>query len=51
MKKVSNVNIPFNSLHNWLKGYSNSINDKLDNSGRLVSTEFKIGRASCRERV
>lgn len=40
MKKVSNVNIPFNSLHNWLKGYSNSINDKLDNSGRLVSTEF-----------
>lgn len=40
MKKVSNVNIPLNSLHNWLKGYSNSINDKLDNFGRLVSTEF-----------
>lgn len=40
MKKVSNVNIPFNSLHNWLKGYSDSSSDKLDNSGRLASTEF-----------
>lgn len=40
MKKVSNVNVPFNSLHNWLKGYSNSLNDKLDSLGRLASTNF-----------
>ncbi|MWP61839.1 lipoprotein insertase outer membrane protein LolB [Gilliamella sp. Pas-s25] len=41
MKKISNVNIPLNSLHNWLKGFSDNINtDKLDNSGRLISTIF-----------
>lgn len=41
MSKVSNVNIPLNSLHNWLKGYSNNSSaDKLDKSGRLTATEF-----------
>ncbi|OCG17968.1 MULTISPECIES: lipoprotein insertase outer membrane protein LolB [unclassified Gilliamella] len=41
MKKISNVNIPLNSLHNWLKGFSDNIyTDKLDNFGRLVSTVF-----------
>ncbi|OCG59585.1 lipoprotein insertase outer membrane protein LolB [Gilliamella sp. GillExp13] len=41
MKKISNVNIPLNSLHNWLKGFSDNINtDKLDSSGRLLSTVF-----------
>lgn len=41
MNKISNINIPLNSLHNWLKGFSDDINnDQLDNSGRLVSTEF-----------
>ncbi|MWN05316.1 lipoprotein insertase outer membrane protein LolB [Gilliamella sp. Pas-s95] len=44
MKKISNVNIPLNSLHNWLKGFSDNINaDKLDNSGRLISTIFMQG--------
>lgn len=44
MKKISNVNIPLNSLHNWLKGFSDNINaDKLDNSGRLISTTFMQG--------
>lgn len=41
MKKISNINIPLNSLHNWLKGFSDDTsNIKLDNSGRLASTEF-----------
>jgi outer membrane lipoprotein LolB len=41
MKKVSNIDIPLNSLHNWLKGLSdNSQTDKLDSSGRLASTSF-----------
>ena len=41
MKKVSNINIPLNSLHNWLKGFSNDSQiDKLDNLGRLVTTSF-----------
>lgn len=41
MKKVSNINIPLNSLHNWLKGFSDdNQTDKLDNSGRLASTSF-----------
>lgn len=41
MKKLSKINIPLNSLHNWLKGLSENPNaDKLDNSGRLVATEF-----------
>ncbi|NUF27139.1 outer membrane lipoprotein LolB [Gilliamella bombicola] len=44
MKKISNVNIPLNSLHNWLKGFSDNNNaDKLDNSGRLISTVFMQG--------
>ncbi|MWN89846.1 outer membrane lipoprotein LolB [Gilliamella sp. Pra-s65] len=44
MRKISNVNIPLNSLHNWLKGFSDNINaDKLDNSGRLISTTFMQG--------
>lgn len=41
MKKITNINIPFNSLHDWLKGYSNDAYvDKLDKSGRLASSEF-----------
>lgn len=41
MRKISNINIPLNSLHNWLKGFSDDTsNIKLDNSGRLASTEF-----------
>ena len=41
MRKISNMNIPLNSLHNWLKGFSDDTsNIKLDNSGRLASTEF-----------
>ncbi|OCG26131.1 outer membrane lipoprotein LolB [Gilliamella sp. HK2] len=41
MKKISNVNIPLNSLHNWLKGFSDNVNtDKIDNAGRLTSTVF-----------
>ncbi len=41
MKKISNVNIPLNSLHNWLKGFSDdSQADKIDSSGRLSSTSF-----------
>ncbi|OCG00827.1 lipoprotein insertase outer membrane protein LolB [Gilliamella sp. wkB112] len=41
MRKISNINIPLDSLHNWLKGFSDDMNtDKLDNSGRLVATEF-----------
>ncbi|OCG31323.1 outer membrane lipoprotein LolB [Gilliamella sp. Choc4-2] len=41
IRKISNINIPLNSLHDWLKGYSNDIaNDKLDNAGRLISTSF-----------
>ena len=41
MKKVSNINIPLNSLHNWLKGFSNDSQiDKLDSLGRLVTTSF-----------
>ncbi|OCG08783.1 outer membrane lipoprotein LolB [Gilliamella sp. wkB178] len=41
MRKIANINIPLASLHNWLKGFSDDVNaDKLDNSGRLVATEF-----------
>lgn len=41
MKKISNINIPLNSLHNWLKGFSDdSQADKIDSSGRLSSTSF-----------
>lgn len=41
MNKMSTMNIPFNSLHNWLKGVSNQTHyDKLDNAGRLLSTQF-----------
>lgn len=41
MNKIAKIDVPLNSLHNWLKGFSNdSINDKIDNSGRLASTEF-----------
>lgn len=41
IEKISNVNIPFNSLHDWLKGFSDNAEvDKLDDSGRLASSEF-----------
>ncbi len=41
MSKISNINIPLDSLHNWLKGFSDDVNaDKLDSSGRLVASEF-----------
>lgn len=41
MKKISNINIPFDSLHDWLKGFSDNTGiDKLDDSGRLASSEF-----------
>ncbi len=41
MKRLSNVNIPLNSLHSWLIGLSEDSNqDKLDNAGRLASTTF-----------
>lgn len=41
MRRVTNVNIPLESLHNWLKGYSDDPNaDKLDNLGRLAATSF-----------
>lgn len=41
MFRLTNINIPLKSLHNWLKGLSdNPTADKLDKSGRLASTEF-----------
>lgn len=39
MMKLTGMNIPLTSLHNWFKGYSNNINqDKIDSQGRLVNT-------------
>lgn len=39
MAKLTGMNIPFKSLHNWFKGYSdNPQNDMLDSQGRLFKT-------------
>lgn len=39
MMKLTGMNVPFKSLHNWFKGLSdNPAQDKLDAQGRLAST-------------
>ncbi|WP_392562445.1 lipoprotein insertase outer membrane protein LolB [Orbus sturtevantii] len=39
MAKLTGMDIPFKSLHNWFKGLSNNLNqDKWDAQGRLATT-------------
>lgn len=47
MARLTGMNIPFKSLHNWFKGYSdNPKNDILDSQGRLFKTTLSQSNQS-----